>query len=113
MIFMSTWQLGGPNWIDWFPVQECIIDRFEDEEGGVLMVDAAGGRGNDLKKLRRKFPHAPGRLIVEDLPQILEGVAPSPGIECQPIDLFEPQPVKGDINLTPAELQYQAKPRII
>jgi hypothetical protein len=36
------------------------------------MVDVAGGRGHDLKKFRAKFPHAPGRLIVEDLPQVLE-----------------------------------------
>ena len=88
MIFMSTWQVEGrrthwPNWIDWFPVQECIIDGFENEEGGVLMVDVAGGRGHDLKKFQAMFPRAPGRLIVDDLPQVLEGISLSPRIECQ------------------------------
>lgn len=101
-VHMAGRRAHWPNWIDWFPVPECIIDGYEDEEGGILLVDVAGGRGHDLKKFQAKFPHAPGRLIVEDLPQVLEGISLSPGIECQPMDLFEPQPVKGDTILTPA-----------
>lgn len=87
------------KWIDWFPIQERIVEGFEDGEGSVLMVDVAGGRGHDLTEFHAKFPQTPGRLILEDMPQVLEGMTSSPGIECQPIDLFEPQPIKGD---TPA-----------
>ncbi|KAJ5381377.1 O-methyltransferase [Penicillium cataractarum] len=84
-----------PIWVDWFPVQERIIDGFEDKDGSGLLVDVAGGRGHDLERFRAKFPSARGRLIVEDLPQVLEGINSGSGIECQPIDLFEPQPVQG------------------
>jgi hypothetical protein len=95
-VHMTGRKANRPTWIDWFPVQECIIDGFEDQEGGVLLVDVAGGRGHDLEIFHAKFSHVSGCLIVEDLPQVLEGMTLSPGIECQPFDLFEPQPVKGD-----------------
>lgn len=84
-------------WIEWFPVQERIIDGFEDQDGDVLIVDVAGGRGHDLKDFRDKFPQAPGRLILEETLPVLEDMPPIPGIECQPFDLFEPQPVKSDM----------------
>lgn len=95
-IHMAGRKANLPVWVDWFPVQDRIIDGFEYEEGGVLLVDVAGGRGHDLERFHGKFPSTPGRLIVEDLPQVVEGINPRSGIECQPIDLFEPQPVKGN-----------------
>ena len=93
-------------WIEWFPVQERIIDGFEDQEGAVLMVDVAGGRGHDLKDFHDKFPQVSGRLILEETPPVLEDMTPIPGIECQPFDLFESQPVRGD---TLSRQKYQGE----
>ena len=63
-----------PNWVDWFPVKEKILDdatRPIDEES-VLYVDVAGGRGHELLAFKRKFPEYPGRYVLYDLPQVVE-----------------------------------------
>jgi hypothetical protein len=64
-IHMAGRRANLPAWADWFPVQERIIDGFEDEKGDVLLVDVAGGRGHDLEYFHGKFPSAQGRLIFE------------------------------------------------
>jgi hypothetical protein len=65
------------------------------------MVDVAGGRGHDLKKFRQSSLM---RLVVLSLKICLRSWNLSAGIECQPIDLFEPQTIKGDTTLVPADI---------
>ncbi|PLB51497.1 O-methyltransferase [Aspergillus steynii IBT 23096] len=94
--FMEGDRGSRPSWLEWFPVQERIIDGFQGDEKDVLFVDVAGGRGHDLVALKEKFPQAPGRLVLEDLPHVLEeSTIEDPMIERQPFDLFKPQPVQG------------------
>ncbi|KAJ5665184.1 uncharacterized protein N7477_007632 [Penicillium maclennaniae] len=82
------------NWVDWFPVQERLIDGYQAHEGDVLLVDVAGGRGHELAAFEAKFPSALGRLILEDQPGVLPEKNFGQKIESLPFDLFKPQPIQ-------------------
>ncbi|KAJ6155504.1 hypothetical protein N7470_006070 [Penicillium chermesinum] len=93
--FMEGDRGDRPDWVDWFPVQERVIEGFQGGENDVLFVDVAGGRGHDLKSFQAKYPNAPGRLVLEDQPHVLEEAQVSAKIEKVPIDLFKEQPIQG------------------
>ena len=62
----------------------------------ILLVDVGGGNGHDLIRFLNKYPSAWGRLILQDLPNLiqnLEGL--SPGIQAMGHDFFTPQVIKG------------------
>jgi hypothetical protein len=83
------------NWVDWFPAQELLIEGYQASEGDVLLVDVAGGRGHELAAFQAKFPHASGRLVLEDQPSVLQGDGVGGKIESLPFDLFQPQSIQG------------------
>ena len=72
-----------------------------DEE--VIVVDVGGNIGHDLRNLRRDFPHAKGRFILQDLPETIERLEKplEHGIEAMKYDFFTPQIVKGKSFLSP------------
>ena len=82
------------EWLDWFPVQQEILDQTSDDPNGVLMVDLGGGRGRDLAAFKGKFPNYPGRYVLEDQQHVID-TANVDGIEKIVHDFFKPQPVKG------------------
>ena len=93
--FMGQSMGARKYWTEWFPIQEQILDDFEPDTA--LMVDVAGGKGQDLKALRDKFPDS-GRLVLQELPQVLREVTADelhPSIERMEYDFFDEQPVKG------------------
>lgn len=64
----------------------------------VLLVHIGGGWGHKSLSFRRKNPDVPGRLILQDLPIVLDEVESQgvpEGIELALYDFFTPQPVKG------------------
>ena len=99
--FMTASRKNRPIFADWFPVQEQILNGFQpasEGQGSVLLVDVGGGRGQDLKTFKDRFPSAPGRLILQDLPRTVEHANLSPGIEAMTHDFMKPQPIKGRIS---------------
>lgn len=66
-----------------------------------LLVDIGGGRGHYLIYFREQFPDAPGTLILEELPSVLDEVRAARdmdavGVETAGHDFFaEKQPVHG------------------
>lgn len=89
---------GRPNWTNWFPIQSNILDGFSGTNEDVLMVDLGGGRGHDLDSFVSKFPEVKGRLILEDLPAVIDDAQNlNPRIEPVKHDFFKPQPIKGKI----------------
>ena len=77
------------------------MDGFDASSDGKLLVDVAGGRGHDIDAFRRKFPDisTPGRLVVEDLPQVIGDIHDLDSfIERVGFDLFDSQPVKGALS---------------
>lgn len=66
-----------------------------------LLVDIGAGRGHDLMGFRKRFPDAPGKLILEDLETVIDEVHGAQDLEAARIetvsfDFFaQIQPVKG------------------
>ena len=113
--FMESDRGSRPDWVDWFPVQQQLLDGFKADEEAVLLVDVAGGRGHDIALFKNKFPQAPGRLVLQDLPRVIDDVENlHEGIERCSHDFFTPQPIKGQStkpNPTPFLIQYSLTTR--
>ena len=76
-------------WVDVYPTEE-LFSRVD--EGGVVVVDVAGGSGVDIGRFRRKYEQ--GRLVLQDVPEMLGSLtALDSSIEKVPHDFFVDQPV--------------------
>ncbi|CEL10446.1 hypothetical protein ASPCAL13565 [Aspergillus calidoustus] len=108
--WMTVKQQASPNWVDWFDVEGLILNGFEehntqgsssgDEEEEqaepVLVVDIGGGEGHYLHAFNRRFPHAPGQRILQDLPHVIDTVSDIPDkTKLMAYDFFTAQPVQG------------------
>ncbi|KAL2022628.1 hypothetical protein VTK56DRAFT_4972 [Thermocarpiscus australiensis] len=91
-------------WIDIYPTDTILSAAAAAKEPSSpsaprppLVVDIGGGKGHDLLKFLARHPSVPaGSLVLQDLPDILSGVADdarrAPAIAVQPHDFFAPQP---------------------
>ncbi|KAA8644983.1 hypothetical protein EYZ11_008712 [Aspergillus tanneri] len=99
--FMEGQRANRAFWGDWFPVREQILNDPGVNTKRPLLVDIGGGRGHDLIAFKERFPDAQGKLILEDLPSVIDEVKgasdlESAGIETVGYDFFQDvQPVKG------------------
>ncbi|KAJ6186900.1 hypothetical protein N7519_001808 [Penicillium mononematosum] len=68
----TTSSLRGRPHIPWpgLPPSDCNPRVSSNDR--VQLVDIGGGLGHDLAGLKRKFPNIPGRLVLEDLPDVIE-----------------------------------------
>lgn len=67
----------------------------------VLLVDVGGSMGHDLSEFRRKWSDAPGRLVLQDLPDVVAQAKAGqlhPSIEAMEHDFFTEQPIKGMVS---------------
>lgn len=87
-------QVEGAQWFDIYPVEGRLSVSSNDR---VQLVDIGGGLGHDLAGLKRKFPNLPGRLVLEDLPDVIEHAKESieDGIGIVGYNMFTEQPLKG------------------
>ena len=97
---MSVYRQGRPSWMDedFYPVKANLVDGTDIKERDVLLVDIGGSTGHDLSEFHRKWSEIPGRLILQDLPEVVEQVKQigvHPVIEPMAHDFFTEQPVKG------------------
>ncbi|KAJ5108578.1 hypothetical protein N7456_005253 [Penicillium angulare] len=93
--FMEASSADRPYWVNWFPVQEQLLDEYIGGAEDALLVDIAGGKGHDIKRFHAKFPGTPGRLFLEDQDHVLAEAEVGDNIEKIHFDLFQPQPIKG------------------
>jgi hypothetical protein len=101
-LFMGNTMGAREYWHDWYDVQGRLLAGFESSEDSVLLVDIGGGKGHDLVAFDCAFgkdgKSYEGRLILQDLPQVLDNVADdqlSPKIKKISHNFFEDQLVKG------------------
>ncbi|KAI9042316.1 O-methyltransferase mpaG [Aspergillus affinis] len=90
-------RFGHPAWmgVEVYPVKENLIDGFKqhETEDSVMIVDIEGNYGHDLEEFGRTQPEAPGRLVLEDLPRILEKITDlQDDIKRVPYGFLTPQP---------------------
>lgn len=63
--------------------------------GDAVLVEVGGGHGHVIKHLRTTLPGFAGRMVVEDLPAVIESAPCQNGVENLPYNFFtEEQPVK-------------------
>lgn len=91
-VMASSYRREGQDWFEYFPVEEKL--RVEDSSD-VLLVDIGGCHGVELGGFHKKFPNLPGRLILQDLPHVVETGDIPAGIEAQGYSFFDEQPVRG------------------
>jgi demethylsterigmatocystin 6-O-methyltransferase len=82
------------DWLDIFPV-ETEVSSWSAAPHKALFVDVGGGMGGQCKGIRAKYPQIPGRIILQELPQLVERMPPMEGLEKMAQNFFEPQTVKG------------------
>lgn len=76
-----------------YPTKE-LVEHVDSQ--GVLLVDCGGSVGHDVEAFKRAHPHAPGKLVLQDRPEVIENIQElDASIERMPHDFLTPQPVKG------------------
>lgn len=113
--FMAGYTSQRGSWLDIFPARTLLENTKAD---GPLIVDVGaspedktacllrlitpigGGMGQDLVKYLQVVPESSGRLILQDLPQVIKDATRSvpPGIITEGHDFFTAQPVKGNFS---------------
>ena len=73
----------------------CTVEDFKKSDEKILFVDVGGGRGQSLKAFRKHMPGLKGRMIVQDLPKVVEDQTTTYGVEAMAHDFFSHQPVRG------------------
>lgn len=62
------------NWLDWFPIQEEVVNEAKDDPITETMVDVDGGKGHDLMAFRARFSNPSGWFIEQDQGHVLDSV---------------------------------------
>ena len=96
--YMALRRVGLATWYETFPMAQVLCPDAKKESTSVLLVDVGGNWGHEISAFHQAHPDAPGRLILQDLPSMIQKVekeAPPKGVECMAYDFFTPQPVKG------------------
>ncbi|KAJ2991110.1 hypothetical protein NUW58_g2639 [Xylaria curta] len=91
-IFMGNTMGARHYWVDWYPVEASVLDGATDQSA--LLVDVGGGKGHDLLAFNTKYPGR-GRLVLQDLPPVINATGSVDPIETMGYDFFAEQPVKG------------------
>lgn len=95
---MRGYRQGRLPWMapGFFPVKERLIDGLESSPNAALLVDIGGNVGHDLEEFHKYHPDAPGRLILEDLPAVVEEARDLSAV-IRPLgyDFHKEQPIKG------------------
>jgi hypothetical protein len=81
-----------------FPFEEAY-KRVNTDNETVLLVDVGGGKGQASSAIRALCPGIPGRIILQDRPDVIAGITEEiQGVEKMGYDFFTPQPIKGAIH---------------
>lgn len=92
-VFMPTFNAEQQNFLDVYPAEERLIIGADSSSDSVLFIDVGGNTGSQAATFRRRFPHAPGRVIVQDLERVLNNTEPE--VEPMVQDFFAPQKIQG------------------
>ncbi|MCJ1239018.1 hypothetical protein MMC14_007011, partial [Varicellaria rhodocarpa] len=75
-------------------IEERLVEGFENEPQATLFVDVGAGYGYMVAGLRKMMPDLPGRVIAQDLPNMIQIAPKAPGVEMQIYNFFTEQPIK-------------------
>lgn len=83
-----------------YPVRERLLAAMPIEasdDASIVVVDLGGNRGGEIRKLRDRYPELRGRLVLQDLPDVVAAcdVESLEGVQIMAHDFFQAQPVRG------------------
>ena len=96
--FMGAYRAGKPDWFEFYPVTERIIEGFDSSVSDVLLVDVGGGRGHDAASFAAQYTSHPGKIVMQDREPVIASVlaqGPNQSFQAQVHNFFTPQPIKG------------------
>jgi hypothetical protein len=96
---MDGFQQGQARWFDpgFYPVAESLITGADTTDpDAVFLVDVGGSTGHDIARFHQRHPDVPGRLVLQDLPEVVENLDLGSGIEVLGRDFFVEGTVKGE-----------------
>lgn len=95
---MKSFRSG--DWLQGFDeLEKEALDANQNPER-VFLVDVGGGSGHQCVEVRDRYPGLHGRLVVQDLPEVVKEVPEIPGVKIEANDMFQEQKVKGKKLLT-------------
>lgn len=94
--FMMTQREGHVQWLDFYPIEQELVQGFDDKDpNAVLLVDVGGSVGHEIQAVKKKYPLIPGRMILQDRPASVARAVQITGMEAMAHDFFTEQPIKG------------------
>ena len=84
---------GQKMFLDVYPFEKELCHGLTPETP--LFVDVGGGIGHMCLALKQRLPHAPGRVVNQDLPPAIAQAIQSDGVEHTIHDFMTDQPIKG------------------
>lgn len=86
---MASQRLSSPTWLDAYPVE------FSASPSGIYFVDIGGGVGHMCTALKERIGDVPGRVILQDVPQMISSLSTGQCFEPMIHNFFMEQPIKG------------------
>ena len=95
---MKVQRQGRPTVFDALDFEMRFIQ--EATKSTIMLVDVGGGTGAQARTFRKRFPDLPGRVIVQDRPEVIANVKDDlakVNVEAEVYDMFKPQTIKGKL----------------
>ncbi|KAM0235596.1 hypothetical protein ACHAP5_009682 [Fusarium lateritium] len=96
--FMAGYAKARPRWNEFYPYKERLAEQNSADNSAPWLVDVGGGLGHELLGLASEETAQPGKLVLQDLPAVIEEAKSSgnllKAIEAVPHDFFKPQPAE-------------------
>jgi hypothetical protein len=96
--YMSAYRAGKPSWLDpgFYPVEDRLVSGFDSKVSDVLLVDVGGGLGHNLQEMAAKHQSLPGKLVLQDRPEVVSSLGASAQGVFVPTshDFFTAQPIE-------------------
>lgn len=93
---MMGQRMNRTEWFEFSDVNSVLFDGMDADEDATLLLDIGGGRGHDLEAFKKKFPDAKGRLVLQELPPVIDDITElDSSIVRMKHDFFTEQPIKG------------------
>ncbi|OTB00849.1 hypothetical protein M426DRAFT_323961 [Hypoxylon sp. CI-4A] len=100
-LFMTSHRTGVKTWLDRNDIIGQVVKAFrkvtagKEEDEGVSFVDIGGGIGHQCKAFKKQTPLLGGRIVLEDLEEVVVNAELEDGIDKLGVNFLEDQPVKG------------------
>ncbi|KAJ5092471.1 hypothetical protein NUU61_007341 [Penicillium alfredii] len=83
------------RWFELYPIGR-LLGHGVPYNDTIFLVDIYGGQCDNLRTFKARFPYLPGRMVLQDIPVVVEGASSSESrIEVMSHILFDPQALKG------------------